>query len=122
MVSRYMQLAVQVFGRPRIDLVGDGSVYPSWRNVPRPLIEFWDNAEECYGFTNTVFSLLNHDYVSPAFPPRPVSRLYRLAERLFAPIGSLVYQAPPLPHRSHLHQPAGGRRRAAPEGETSSHR
>jgi uncharacterized protein (DUF362 family) len=122
MVSRYMQLAIQAFGRPTVELVGDGSVYPSWRNVPRPVIEFWDNAEECYGFTNTVFSLLNHEYVSPAFPPRPVSRLYRLAERLFAPIGSLVYQAPPLPHRSHLHQPPGGRRRAAPEGETSSHR
>ena len=28
MVSRYMQLAVQVFGRPKIDLVGDGSVLP----------------------------------------------------------------------------------------------
>jgi len=40
-VSRYMQLAIQVFGKPTIDLVGDGSVYPNWRNVTRPLIEFW---------------------------------------------------------------------------------
>lgn len=108
MVSRYMQLAVQVFGRPRVDLVGDGSVYPNWRNVPRPLIEFWDNAEECYGFTNTVFSLLNHEYVSPAFPPRPVSRLYRWVERLVKPLGGVVYQTPPLPHRrsSPSHDPA----------------
>jgi len=99
MVSRYMQLAVQVFGRPRVDLIGDASLYPSWRNVARPVIEFWDNAEECYSFTNTVFSLLNHEYVSPAFRPRPVSRFYRLFARLFAPVGGLVYQAPPLPHR-----------------------
>jgi uncharacterized protein (DUF362 family) len=106
MVSRYMQLAVQAFGLPTVELVGDGSVYPDWRNVPRPLIEFWDNAEECYGFTNTVFSLLNHEYVSPAFPRRPVSRLYRWVERLVAPIGGLVYQTPPLPHRPHLHGPA----------------
>lgn len=104
MVSRYMQLAVQVFGRPRVDLVGDASTYPGWRNVPRPVIELWDNAEECYGFTNMVFSLLNHEYVSAAFRRRPVSRLYRLAARLFAPLGGLVYQAPPRPHgHGHAH-------------------
>jgi uncharacterized protein (DUF362 family) len=99
MVSRYMQLAVQLFGRPEIELVGDGSPYPNWRNVVRPLVEFWDNAEECYSFTNTVFSLLNHDYVSPAFPRRPVSRLYRFVERLLSPLGGFVYQTPSLPER-----------------------
>lgn len=97
MVSRYMQLAVQAFGRPRVELVGDASAYPGWRNVPRPLLEFWDNAEESYSFTSTMFSLLNHDYVSPAFPRRPVSRLYLLAERLFSPLGGLVYLAPRVP-------------------------
>jgi len=116
MVSRYMQLAVQVFGRPRIDLVGDASVYPNWCNVTRPLIEFWDNAEEHYSFTNTVFSLLNHDYVSPAFPRRPVSRLYRLVERLVAPLGGLVYRAPTLPHRhAHAHASASERPRGRVE-------
>jgi uncharacterized protein (DUF362 family) len=99
MVSRYMQLAVQAFGRPRVELMGDGAPYVNWRNVPRPLIELWDNAEESYSFTNTMFSLLNHEYVSPAFRRRPVSRWYRLVERLLAPLGGLVYQAPPLPHR-----------------------
>lgn len=94
MVSRYMQLAVQAFGRPALELVGDDAVYPAWRNVPRPVIEFWDNAEECYSFTNTVFSLLNHEYMSPAFPPRPASRLYRWIARLVAPLGGLVYQTP----------------------------
>lgn len=94
MVSRYMQLAVQVFGRPTVELVGDGARYPGWCNVPRPVIEFWDNAEECYSFTNTFFSLLNHEYVSPAFPRRPVSRLYRWAARLLSPLGGLVYQKP----------------------------
>lgn len=110
-VSRYMQLAIQVFGKPTIDLVGDGSVYPNWRNVTRPLIEFWDNAEECYGFTNTVFALLNHEYVSPAFPPRPRSRLFTWVARLVAPLGSVVYQSPPLPHRPHHQRSA----QAAPQ-------
>jgi hypothetical protein len=70
------------------------------------MIEFWDNAEEHYSFTNTVFSLLNHEYVSPAFPPRPVSWLYRLAERLFKPLGGLVYQTPPVPPHPPLAQDA----------------
>jgi uncharacterized protein (DUF362 family) len=103
MVSRYMQLAVQVFGRPRVDVVGDASIYPDWCNVTRSVVELWDNAEECYSFTNTVFSLLGHEYVSPAFRRRPVSRLYRLAMRLFAPLGGLVYQTPPLQLRRHSH-------------------
>jgi len=99
MVSRYMQLAVQVFGRPTVELVGDDSVYPDWCNVPRAVVELWDNAEECYSFTSTFFSLLNHEYVSAAFPRRPVSPLYRWLARLVAPIGGLVYQTPPAaPH------------------------
>jgi hypothetical protein len=88
-------------------------VYPNWRNVTRPLIEFWDNAEECYGFTNTVFALLNHEYVSSAFPRRPQSRLFRFVERLVAPFGGVIYQAPPLPHRPH-HQ-------RSPSSSPSSH-
>jgi uncharacterized protein (DUF362 family) len=103
MVSRYMQLAVQAFGQPCVDWVGDTSVYPGWRNVPKPLIEFWDHAEESYSFSNTLFALLNRDYMSQAFPRRPVSRLLRLAQRLFGRLGGIVYATPPVPDR-----PAGG--------------
>ena len=103
MQSRYMQLAVQAFGRPHVDLVGDGSVYPDWRNVPKPLIEFWDHAEESYSFTNTVFALLNHDYMSPAFPRRPVSPRLRLTQRLLGRLGGMVYATPPVPEQPAAH-------------------
>jgi uncharacterized protein (DUF362 family) len=106
MVSRYMQLAVQVFGRPVVDLVGDASPYPNWRNVPAPLINFWDNAEESYSFTSTMFSLLNHNYVSPAFPRRRVSRLFSVVERWLAPVGGWVYLTPPIPKRPTPDAPA----------------
>lgn len=34
MISPYMRLAVQAFGKPRIRLVGDDSMYRPWLNVP----------------------------------------------------------------------------------------
>jgi len=92
MVSRYMQLAVQAFGRPRVDLQGDGSRYPDWQNVPKPLIDFWDHAEESYGFTNTVFSLMNREFMSDAFHPKPMTRFHRAVARLLAPLGGIVFK------------------------------
>ena len=71
MVSRYMQLAVQAFGKPKVKVLGDGSRYANWRNVPKAVIDFWDAAEESYSFTNTVFSLLNHDFMSKKFRRKP---------------------------------------------------
>jgi uncharacterized protein (DUF362 family) len=94
MISRYMQLAVQAFGRPEVDLDGDPTPYAPWVNVPRPMIEFWDNAEECLGFTNTVFSVINHNYMSKAFPPRRRTWFMALVGRLLGPLGHFVYQAP----------------------------
>jgi len=34
MIRRYMQLAVEKFGKPAIELIGDGSPYLPWLNVP----------------------------------------------------------------------------------------
>lgn len=99
MQSRYMQLAVQAFGKPRVELVGDAAPYAGWRNVPRPLIEFWDQAEESYHFTNTLFAILNRGYMSPAFPRRPVTPWLRWAQRWLGRLGGVVYATPPVPGR-----------------------
>ncbi|MGC4121619.1 MAG: DUF362 domain-containing protein [Myxococcales bacterium] len=40
MLSRYMQLAVERFGKPEIDFVGDASCYRPWLNVPPALVWF----------------------------------------------------------------------------------
>jgi uncharacterized protein (DUF362 family) len=95
MVSRYMQLAVQAFGRPQVDLQGDASPYPNWTNVPKALIDFWDHAEESYGFSNTVFSLMNREFMSDAFPPKPMTRFHRTIARLLAPLGGIVFRQKP---------------------------
>lgn len=90
--SRYMQLAVQAFGKPEVEVEGDASVYEPWVNVPKPLIDFWDHAEESHGFTDTVFLMMNREQMSPHFEKRPVARALALASRLVAPLGGLVYK------------------------------
>ena len=85
------RLAVQAFGKPTIERVGDLSRYAPWRNVPRPLIELWDNAEECYGFTNAVFAIFNRHAMSPAFRPKRMSWLLAVLARLAAPISAQVF-------------------------------
>lgn len=34
MISKYMKLAVEAFGKPKIQLIGDASIYRPWLNVP----------------------------------------------------------------------------------------
>jgi len=97
MVSRYMQLAVQAFGKPNVEVAGSTAPYAPWCNVPKEVIDFWDTAEEHYGFTNTMFHALNRNYVSPAFRRRPATRLIKLLLPLISPLGGLVYQDPRTP-------------------------
>jgi hypothetical protein len=40
MISQYMRLAVEAFGKPEIRLVGDGNPYRPWLNVPVALSLF----------------------------------------------------------------------------------
>jgi hypothetical protein len=86
MVSRYMQLAVEAFGRPEIRLIGDASVYRPWENVPKELTDFADTAEESYGFFNVLFAISSSPFVDKTFPPKPQTRLMRLLR----PLGALM--------------------------------
>ncbi len=94
MVSRYMQLAVQAFGKPEPITHGDTSPYPNWENVPKPMIDFWDAAEESYSFTNTVFSIMNHDFVSKEFKRKPVYGLRMKLIKLLGPLGGIAFKRP----------------------------
>ncbi len=89
MVSRYMQLAIQAFGRPQINLVGDGSAYAPWVNVSRDIIEFVDAMEEDYQFSNFVFSVMNQ--MDAFFLRKRQSDLVRLLRIFTAPLRALVF-------------------------------
>lgn len=57
MISQYMRLAVKAFGKPEIQLVGDGSMYRPWLNVPAALTLFTHKGVDAdYYFGNLIYS------------------------------------------------------------------
>ena len=57
MISQYMRLAVKVFGKPRIELVGDASMYRPWLNVPAALTLFTHKGLDAnYHFGNLFYN------------------------------------------------------------------
>jgi uncharacterized protein (DUF362 family) len=92
MASRYMQLAVQAFGAPAPQLDGDGTPYADWVNVPDALMTGVDAAEELYGFTNTMFALM--DRMDAVFPRRRHSLGWRIVRALLEPLRQRVMVVP----------------------------
>jgi len=57
MISQYMRLAVKAFGKPEIQLIGDGSMYRPWLNVPMVLTLFTHKGlDASYYFGNIFYS------------------------------------------------------------------
>ncbi len=57
MISPYMKLAVEAFGKPEIRLVGDPSPYRPWLNVPVALTLFTNKGVDAeYHFGNLLYS------------------------------------------------------------------
>ncbi len=57
MISEYMKLAVEEFGKPEIRLVGDGNPYRPWLNVPVALTLFTHKGLDAdYHFGNLLYS------------------------------------------------------------------
>ncbi|MBN1309548.1 MAG: DUF362 domain-containing protein [Chitinispirillaceae bacterium] len=55
MISTYMRLAVMEFGKPKIRLIGDASVYSPWLNVPVPLTVFTNKVVDANYYTGNLF-------------------------------------------------------------------
>lgn len=90
MISRYMREATFAFGKPEIVRRGDRSRYPSWRNVERAMTEFWDRAEEHYGFSDLIFRVLNE--MDGHFPRKKDPWYVRLFRFLFGWARGLVFK------------------------------
>ena len=57
MISPYMRLAVRSFGKPEIELIGDGSLYRPWLNVPVALTLFTHRGlDSNYHFGNLFYN------------------------------------------------------------------
>ncbi|MGR3310730.1 MAG: DUF362 domain-containing protein [Candidatus Brocadiales bacterium] len=55
-VGRFLPLAVEAFGKPEVNWVGDKSVYAPWENVKEFFIQSLDIIEEAYAFSDWWFS------------------------------------------------------------------
>jgi uncharacterized protein (DUF362 family) len=55
-VGRFLPLAVEAFGKPEINWVGDRSEYEPWENVSEVFIQSLDIIEEAYAFSDWWFS------------------------------------------------------------------
>ena len=57
MISKYMRLAVETFGKPEINLIGDSSLYRPWLNVPVALTLFTHKGLDAeYHFGNLFYT------------------------------------------------------------------
>jgi len=89
-VGRFLYLAVEAFGKPRVDWVGDRSVYRPWENVHGLVVRSLDLIEEGYHFSNWSFSILSA--CDKAFPFRISSAHVLFLRWLFKPIKRYYYR------------------------------
>ncbi|MEK6656819.1 MAG: DUF362 domain-containing protein [Nitrospirota bacterium] len=90
MLGRYLPLAVEAFGMPKIKWVGDKSCYDPWENVNRLLPITLDEAEEAYLFSDWLFSGLN--VMDPFFEPKRKTIIYKITRWFFRPIRQMIFK------------------------------
>lgn len=91
MVSDYMKLAVEAFGKPQIKLVGDGTLYPDWANVPDVFPPFlFKGMDKHYYFGNLIYSIFA--YMDPKFQYKDPSLAKKFLRLLADPIKDLYFQ------------------------------
>lgn len=87
-VGRFLPLAVEAFGRPEINLVGDSSTYKPWQNVSDLFPQSLDIIEEAYAFSDWWFSGLTamdeyFPFKKKAWPIFILKRLLKPFKRIF---------------------------------------
>ena len=91
MVSDYMKLAVEEFGKPRIELIGDRSLYPDWVNVTDAVPMFASGVlDRNHYFGNLFYAIFA--YMEDFFPYKDPRLGVRFARILASPLKSLFFQ------------------------------
>jgi hypothetical protein len=92
-VGRFLPLAVQAFGKPEINWVGDEharDVYQPWENVREEVIQSLDLIEEAYTFSNWWFAALTD--MDPYFAFKWRGWAVLLMRKILAPFKRLFYE------------------------------
>jgi uncharacterized protein (DUF362 family) len=91
MVSDYMKQAVEAFGKPEIELVGDRAIYRDWVNVWDVFPPFlFGGMDKHYYFGNLFYSVFSH--MDPEFRYKDPSLAKRFLRILADPIKELFFQ------------------------------
>jgi uncharacterized protein (DUF362 family) len=90
-ISDYMKQAVEAFGKPQINLVGDRTIYPNWENVPDVFPPFlFKGLDKHYYFGNLFYSVFS--YMDSKFQYKDPSLAKRFLRLLTDPITDLFFQ------------------------------
>jgi len=95
-VGRFLFLAVEAFGRPEIDWVGDTSTYEPWENVSEEIIRSLDIIEEAYHFSDWWFSVLTG--MDKYFTFKRKGWLVLTLRKILAPLKRILYRHDALFH------------------------
>ncbi|MHC4277716.1 MAG: DUF362 domain-containing protein [Planctomycetota bacterium] len=96
MLSRYMQEAVKVFGKPRIRVKGDDQLYKFWANTPRIAAFGSDLLDKNFTFGYPVYYLMSE--MDPKFPSQPdQSHLLTALRAQLGEARAIVYKTDPPP-------------------------
>ncbi len=102
LLSRYMQEAIKVFGKPRIRITGDDRLYKFWTNTLRIGSFGAHMIDRHYTFGYPLYYIMSE--MDPAFPPRPTeSALMNELRPLFANAREIFFKYPNRPP-SWLHE------------------
>ncbi|HEY6100044.1 MAG TPA: DUF362 domain-containing protein, partial [Anaeromyxobacter sp.] len=86
MVSPYMKLAVEAFGKPAIAFEGDAGPYRPWLNVPIALTLFTNRGLDASHHFGNLFYAACAQMDEAAFQPKDQGRLVKLLRRLTNPM------------------------------------
>jgi uncharacterized protein (DUF362 family) len=91
MISEYMQLAVDRFGKPKIRLIGDHTTYTEWKNVPEII------SKAAFGIMDRNFLFGDFLYsaattMDPFFTFKPDEISRKIARLITAPMRKLLFE------------------------------
>ena len=91
MISDYMKQAVEAFGKPEIQLLGDRAIYPNWENVPDVFPPFlFKGMDKHYHFGNLIYSVFA--YMDPKFQYKNPDLAKKFLRLLAEPITDIYFQ------------------------------
>jgi uncharacterized protein (DUF362 family) len=91
MISDYMKQAVEAFGKPEIQLLGERAIYPNWENVPDVFPPFlFKGMDKHYHFGNLIYSVFA--YMDPKFQYKNPDLAKKFLRLLAEPITDIYFQ------------------------------